>query len=89
MSQAKHSKKAVDPEALETTAFEITVPVLLMPEGAMYLHESLGTGEYGGKKFEVERVLPNNSIVMRFEGKKYRVALHDIMQKLLEGATKK
>ena len=80
MAEAHSSKK----EDQEVLAFEIAVPVKLVPEKTLYLHEEIANGTWGEEKFHVERTLPGNSIVIQVAKKRYRLDLSTMVESVLK-----
>lgn len=68
---------------------QIKVDVKEVEEKAMFLHKHIGDGSLGDKKFNASFTLPDHSILVETDGKRYLVSFQDIVEEVLYLSDKK
>lgn len=67
---------------------EISVKIKIEDDDALYLHDSIASGKYNGKEFNLIRILPNCNLLMRFNGKAVKINMNDLGLSMLEALEK-
>lgn len=63
---------------------EIKIEAEELDEKAMYLHQHLGDGSLGDTKFDADIILPTYGLVVKVDGKRYKVSSQAIIQAVIE-----
>lgn len=69
---------------MTTTLPKIEVEVKELEENAMFLNQHLGDGALGDTKFDASVRLPDMSVVVTVEKKRYMVASQSVITAILE-----
>lgn len=64
---------------------KITIDVEQLEPSKMFFTESLGSGTYSGKPFDVMTAVPARSLIVSYEGERYMVGTQSLIEAILDG----
>ena len=66
-----------------TNIIEVAVQVYEVPRNVLYLQQDLGRGEFNGKPFVATTIVPDGSLYLTYDGKRYIVKTQDLIHTVL------
>lgn len=65
-----------------------TITIDVLDEAPLMLHETVGSGEYKGEKFELIRSTGQNVHVLKYKNKAYQYTTQNLMLAILDAIEK-